>query len=418
MDFTIDHAHALDAADTLADYRNRYHIPAKDGKEYIYLTGNSLGLQPKSTSDYIQQELTDWANLGVEGHFDSKNPWYPYHHFLTQSIAKLVGAKEIEVCAMNTLSVNLNLLMISFYKPTKSKYKIIIERNAFPSDIYAVQQQVKFHGYDPEDAIIYLESDAYEYVSTEYIIQTIELHKNEVAMLMIGGVNYYTGQVFDMQAIAKKCNDSDIKVGFDLAHAAGNIVMHLHDWNVDFATWCGYKYLNSGPGGVSSIFVHEKHAHNADLPRLAGWWGNDEKTRFTIPKDFIPQPGAAGWQMSNAQILPMAAHRAALEIFDLIGMEALRAKSETLSSYLLTLLDTIPHLNIITPRAQTERGCQVSIIVMKDKGKAIFNELSKNHIIADWREPNVIRVAPTPMYNTFVDVWNFVHVLKSLMEKG
>ncbi|HNV97718.1 MAG TPA: kynureninase [Chitinophagales bacterium] len=401
----------LDATDPLKHFRERFHIPTQNNQELIYFCGNSLGLQPKSTRAYIEQELTDWQHLGVEGHLHGKNPWFYYHHFLTESAARLVGALPKEVVVMNALTVNLNLLMISFYRPTPKRYKVIMEYMAFPSDQYAVENQVKFHGYDPFDAIIELtprEGEAT--LRTEDIQAVIAQHQNEVALIMLGGVNYYTGQLFDMEAItrfAKQCSN-DIVVGFDLAHAAGNVTMQLHDWDVDFACWCSYKYLNSGPGGTSGVFIHEKHAQNQSLPRLSGWWGNDEKTRFKMQKGFIPQEGAAGWQMSNAQILPMAAHRASLAIFDEAGMEALVHKSKLLTGYLefLLLNGKRKDFSIITPADPAQRGCQLSI-VMQQNGKAVFDTLTQQGIIADWREPDVIRVAPVPLYNTFEEVWHF-----------
>lgn len=407
----------MDERDTLKHFRERFHIPTQQGKELIYFCGNSLGLQPKSTRAFIEQELLDWQNLGVEGHLHGKNPWFYYHHFLTESTAKLVGANPLEVVVMNSLTVNLNLLMISFYRPTPKRYKVIMEYMAFPSDQYAVENQVKFHGYDPFAAIIELTPRAGEAtLRTEDILSVIAQHQNELALIMIGGVNYYTGQLFDMAAItqfAKQCSP-DIMVGFDLAHAAGNVQMQLHDWNVDFATWCTYKYLNSGPGGTSGVFIHEKYAHDNSLPRLSGWWGNEEKTRFKMQKGFFPQEGAAGWQMSNAQILPMAAHRASLEIFDEAGMEALTQKSRLLTGYLefLLLNGKRKDFRIITPADPAQRGCQLSI-VMEKEGKQVFDKLTQNGIIADWREPDVIRVAPVPLYNSFEDVWRFAEIFHS-----
>ena len=408
----------LDATDELKDYRNRFHIPSANGKSLIYFCGNSLGLQPKSTRAYLEQELTDWQNLGVEGHLHAKNPWLYYHHFLTDATARLVGAKPIEVVVMNSLTVNLNLLMISFYRPTAKRNKIMMEYMAFPSDQYAVENQVKFHGYNPNDAIIELmPREGENCIRTTDILAKIDEHKDELALIMIGGVNYYTGQLFDMATItshAKKCS-SDIVVGYDLAHATGNVKMQLHDWNVDFATWCSYKYLNSGPGGTSGVFVHEKHAENNLLPRLSGWWGNDETTRFKMQKGFIPQQGAAGWQMSNAQVLSMAAHRASLAIFDEVGMDKLIAKSKLLTSYLefLLLNGKRKDFKIITPEDVAQRGCQLSI-VMNENGKKTFDALTQNGVIADWREPDVIRVAPVPLYNTFEDVYRFAEIFHSV----
>lgn len=408
----------LDATDELKDYRNRFHIPSANGKSLIYFCGNSLGLQPKSTRAYLEQELTDWQNLGVEGHLHAKNPWLYYHHFLTDATARLVGAKPIEVVVMNSLTVNLNLLMISFYRPTAKRNKIMMEYMAFPSDQYAVENQVKFHGYNPNDAIIELmPREGENSIRTTDILAKIDEHKDELALIMIGGVNYYTGQLFDMATItshAKNCS-SDIVVGYDLAHATGNVKMELHDWNVDFATWCSYKYLNSGPGGTSGVFVHEKHAENNLLPRLSGWWGNDESTRFKMQKGFIPQQGAAGWQMSNAQVLSMAAHRASLAIFDEVGMDKLIAKSKLLTGYLefLLLNGKRKDFKIITPEDAAQRGCQLSI-VMNENGKKTFDALTQNGVIADWREPDVIRVAPVPLYNTFEDVYRFAEIFHAV----
>ncbi len=412
----LQFAKDLDEQDNLKHFRELFYFPQFNGKDSIYFTGNSLGLQPKSTRSFIEQELKDWETFGVEGHLHAKNPWLYYHHFLEEQTARLVGAKPIEVVVMNTLTVNLNLLMISFYRPTKTRYKIMMEYMAFPSDQYAIENQVKFHGYDPNDAIIELTPREGEYtLRTEDILSAIEKNKNELALIMIGGVNYYTGQLFDMQKItahAKKCSE-EIVVGYDLAHAAGNVELNLHDWNVDFATWCSYKYLNSGPGGSSGVFIHEKHANNNSLPRLSGWWGNEESTRFKMQKGFFPQQGAAGWQMSNAQIFSMAAHRASLEIFDKAGMKNLREKSLILTAYLeyLLLNGKRKDLKIITPSNPEERGCQLSIVMEKD-GKNTFNKLTENGIIADWREPDVIRVAPVPLYNSFEDVWGFVKIME------
>jgi kynureninase len=408
----------LDATDELKDYRNRFHIPSANGKSLIYFCGNSLGLQPKSTRAYLEQELTDWQNLGVEGHLHAKNPWLYYHHFLTDATARLVGAKPIEVVVMNSLTVNLNLLMISFYRPTAKRNKIMMEYMAFPSDQYAVENQVKFHGYNPNDAIIELmPREGENSIRTTDILAKIDEHKDELALIMIGGVNYYTGQLFDMATItshAKNCS-SDIVVGYDLAHATGNVKMQLHDWGVDFATWCSYKYLNSGPGGTSGVFVHEKHAENNLLPRLSGWWGNNESTRFKMQKGFIPQQGAAGWQMSNAQVLSMAAHRASLAIFDEVGMDKLIAKSKLLTGYLefLLLNGKRKDFKIITPEDVAQRGCQLSI-VMNENGKKTFDALTQNGVIADWREPDVIRVAPVPLYNTFEDVYRFAEIFHAV----
>ncbi|MFN0276048.1 MAG: kynureninase [Chitinophagales bacterium] len=411
---TKEYARLQDANDPLHHFRTKFHIPKKDDKELIYFCGNSLGLQPKSTRNYIEQELKDWEIMGVEGHLHAKNPWLYYHHFLERQTARLVGAKPIEVVVMNSLTVNLNLLMISFYRPTKKRYKVMMEYMAFPSDQYAVENQVKYHGLHPNDAIIELIPREGEYIlHTEDILQKISEHKDDLALIMLGGVNYYNGQLFEMEKItahAKTCSQ-EIVVGYDLAHAAGNVELHLHDWQVDFATWCSYKYLNSGPGGTSGVFIHEKHCNNNSLPRLSGWWGNEEETRFKMQKGFYPQPGAAGWQMSNAQILPMAAHMASLEIFEEAGMAKLTEKSYLLTGYLEYLLmhGRRKDFKIITPADPKQRGCQLSIVMDKN-GKETYDTLTENGIVADWREPDVIRVAPVPLYNTFSDVWNFANI--------
>lgn len=407
-------AQELDNQDPLKSYRDKFYLPQINGKDALYFTGNSLGLQPKTVASFINQELEDWKNLGVEGHFDGKNPWLKYHHFLAESAAKVVGGKKNEVVIMNTLSVNLNLLMVSFYQPTPTRFKIMMEADAFPSDHYAMQQQAKFHGFNPDEAIIQLYPRKGEHtLRTEDILQSIEDNKNELATIMIGGVNYYTGQFFELEKITKAGHAVGAKVGFDLAHAAGNIPLQLHDWDIDFATWCSYKYLNSGPGGVSGVFIHEKHHKNKELPRFAGWWGHDEKTRFLMDKQFVPMESAAGWQMSNAQILPMAAHWASLEIFEEVGIQALRTKSLKLTGFLEFLLNQNDFgFEIITPKNEAERGCQLSLLT-GDNGKALFKKLQDKGVIADWREPNVIRIAPVPLYNSFQDAWNFVEILKS-----
>ena len=408
----IIYAREMDRHDPLKGYRNKFYIPEQNGSSMIYLTGNSLGLQPKSTRDYILQELEDWKNLGVEGHFQGKNPWFYYHHFLNNKMAKIVGAKETEVVAMNTLSTNLNILMVSFYRPKGIRRKILIEQNAFPSDLYALQQQIIFHGGDPKTDLIEVKADEKDYISTQKFLDAIEAHKDSLALIMIGGVNYYTGQFFDIKTITAAAHKVGAIAGWDLAHAAGNVALSLHEWQVDFAAWCSYKYLNAGPGGVSGVFVHEKHGNNPELPRFGGWWGNDEKTRFSIPKVFVPQEGAAGWQMSNAQILPMAAFWASLAIFEEAGMEALHKKSNLLTGYLAYLLKSIPQIDILTPLNENERGCQLSLTTSSDRGRGLFEYLQRNNIIADWREPNVIRVAPVPLYNTFEDVWRFATAIK------
>ena len=374
------------------------------------MCGNSLGLQPKRTKEFLNQELDDWATFGVEGHFHAKNPWMPYHEFLTESYAKIVGAKPAEVVAMNTLTVNLHLMMVSFYRPTESRHKIIIEGDAFPSDIYAVESQIKHHGLSPETSLIKLRPrDGESAIRTEDIQEIIEREGDEIALIMLGGVNYYTGQVFDFEKITKIAHNKDINVGFDLAHAAGNIKLELHKWGVDFAVWCSYKYLNSGPGSVAGAFVHEKH-HNTNLPRFAGWWGHNKEERFKMPDKFNPITSAEGWQLSNPPILSLAAIRASLSIFDEVGMDKLVSKSIKLTDYLVFLLNSVntDRIEIITPK---ERGCQLSIRV-KNGDKKLFDSITVKGVIADWREPDVIRVAPIPLYNSFQDVFNFYSLLK------
>ncbi|RYZ44102.1 MAG: kynureninase [Sphingobacteriales bacterium] len=414
---SLSFAQKQDQQDPLRSFRDLFYIPQVNGKPCIYFTGNSLGLQPKSARAAVEQELKDWAELGVEGHFQAKNPWYSYHELLTESTARVVGAKPIEVVVMNTLTTNLHLMMVSFYRPTKERYKIITEAGAFPSDQYALETQVKFHGYNSAEAIIELTPREGELtLRTEDILAKIEETGNELALVMMGGVNYYTGQAFDMQAITATAHKVGAQAGFDLAHAAGNLHLQLHDWDVDFAVWCTYKYLNSGPGGTSGVFVHERHANNPNLPRFAGWWGHDKNERFKMRKGFTPIPGAEGWQLSNAQILPMAVHKASLEIFDLAGIENLRKKSLLLTGYLEFLLNDLnkdeEHYKVITPTDPAQRGCQLSLVA-KHNGREAFERLTKAGIISDWREPDVIRVAPVPLYNTFEDVYTFVSLLKA-----
>ena len=414
---TQEFAKQLDAQDELKHFRDQFYIPMMHGNECIYFTGNSLGLQPKSTQDYVLNELEDWATLGVEGHFHARNPWMPYHEIFPQQLSKIVGCLSNEVVVMNQLTVNLHLLMVSFYRPTKTKYKIICEAKAFPSDQYALESQVKFHGFDYDDAVIEIAPRAYEHcIRTEDILAAIEEHKDSLALVIFGGVNYYTGQVFDMKTITAAAHKVGVFCGFDLAHAAGNIELHLHDWDVDFACWCSYKYLNSGPGGVSGVYIHEKHCTNTDLQRFAGWWGYEKETRFKMGKGFKAIPTAEGWQLSNAPILSMAAHKAALDIVEEAGMTRLSAKAKMLSNYLLFVIDAVnanQNIEVITPRNEAEKGCQVSML-MKQNGKQIFDELTKQGVIADWREPNVIRIAPVPLYNSFEDVWKFGDIITKL----
>ncbi len=411
----LEYAKKMDQNDPLRAYRDQFHLPNQEsGKPFVYLCGNSLGLQPKSTRTYIEQELKDWENLGVEGHFHAKNPWMPYHEFLTEATAEIVGAKPIEVVSMNTLSTNLHLMMVSFYRPTKERFKIVIETDAFPSDRYAVESQIRFHGFDPNEAIIELKPREGEILlRNEDVEQALIENGSSIALVMIGGVNYYTGQVFDFKKLSTIAHQQGAVVGFDLAHAAGNLQLELHDSNMDFAVWCSYKYLNSGPGSLGGCFVHERHANNFELPRFAGWWGHNKQTRFNMRHSFDPIPGAEGWQLSNPPILSLAAMRASYDMFNEVGMEKLNQKTSLLTGYLEFLLDEMKNdsIQIITPRDQKYRGCQLSIQV-KNADKTLFNNISKAGVIADWREPDVIRVAPVPMYNSFEDVFLFTEILK------
>jgi len=414
----LDYAKEQDLNDPLTQYRNQFHIPKdKEGNDWLYFTGNSLGLQPKNTQKYIQQELDDWANFGVEGHFEAKNPWMPYHEFLTDSMAKIVGAKPIEVVIMNTLTTNLHLLMVSFYQPTKTKYKIVIESDAFPSDRYAVQTQLEFHGFDANDGLIeWKPREGEDLLHIEDLETILEEQGDEIALLLIGGVNYYTGQYLDLKKIAELGHAKNCMVGIDLAHGVGNIKPHLHDSGVDFAAWCTYKYLNSGPGSLGGLFVHEKHANNKDLKRFAGWWSHNKTTRFNMRQPLDVIPGAEGWQLSNPPILSMAAIKASLDMFNEVGMDALRLKSEKLTGYFEFLLNEINNdkITIITPSNPDERGCQLSIQV-KNADKQLHQKLTDAHIITDWREPDVIRCAPVPFYNSFEDVYHMVEKLKTIL---
>lgn len=415
-------AKELDENDSLKDCREKFFIPLHKGKDCIYFTGNSLGLQPKTTSRYVQQELDDWARLGVEGHFHAKNPWMPYHEIFPWLLSKIVGCKENEVVVMNQLTVNLHLLMVSFYRPTKQRYKIICEAKAFPSDQYAFETQAIYHGYNVADAVIEVSPREGEHtLRTEDILSVIRQQGDAVAVVLFGGVNYYTGQLFDIKAITEAAHSVGAYAGFDLAHAAGNVELKLHDWDVDFACWCSYKYLNSGPGGVAGVYINEKHITNKDLPRFAGWWGYKKETRFKMEKGFEPIPTAEGWQLSNAPILSMAAHKAALDIFEEAGMNRLHEKRKQLAAYLHFILNDINNrqtekiIEIITPANENERGCQVSMLML-EKGKEVFDELTKQGVIADWREPNVIRVAPVPLYNSFEDIFRFGEIINSILK--
>ena len=419
--FTISYAKESDHNDALNIYREQFYIPLLNNKHAIYFLGNSLGLQPKTTQDEVLKIMEAWANFGVEGFFMGKEPWLNYHKKITPLLCDIVGAKEQELVTMNHLTVNLHLLMISFYQPTKNRYKIICEAKAFPSDQYAFQSQVKLHGYKIEDAIIEVHpKEGTEIITTADIIATIEQHKDSVAMVLFSGVNYYTGQVFDMPAITEAAHNAGAYAGFDLAHAAGNVELQLHNWNVDFACWCNYKYLNSGPGAIAGAFINEKHLQNKKLKRLEGWWGNDVANRFKMENSFTPSPNAEAWQMSTAPMLLLASHKASLDIFKQAGFKNLLSKSKLLSDYLFFVLNEInqpeKRFTILTPSNSNERGCQVSLSVFKN-AKAVFDELLPNGIFADWREPNVIRVAPVPLYNSFEEIFTFAATLKQILKK-
>ena len=412
---SLEYARSLDEKDELKSYRDKFHMPVqKNGEAFIYLCGNSLGLQPKSTQDAIAQELLDWKNLGVEGHFHARNPWLPYHEFLSKAMAKVVGAKPEEVVVMNTLTVNLHLMMISFYRPKGNRKKIIIEADAFPSDKYAAESQIKLHGNDPSDCLIELKARPGEVcLREEDIKMVIDQHGEDVALIMLGNTNYYTGQYFDIHKITAWGHAHGSYVGFDCAHGAGNYPLELHDSNCDFAVWCNYKYLNSGPGGLGGAFVHEKHHHSKDMPRLEGWWGHNKETRFKMRDAFDPIPSVEAWQLSNPPIMAMAAVWASLKMFDEVGMDRLRKKAITLTAYCESLVSSLGKevVNIITPSDPNQRGSQLSIQV-KNADKQLFNTITEKGVIADWREPDVIRISPVPMYNSFEDVWKFYSILK------
>lgn len=416
---TLEYAKTQDANDPLASFRKKFHIPVdSSGKEVIYLCGNSLGLQPKVTSDYIKYELDSWSNFGVDGHTEGKYPWLPYHEFLTENMAKIVGAKPSEVVVMNTLTTNLHLMMVSFYNPTKTKYKIVVESDAFPSDKYAMESQLKFHGIDPKEGLVFWKPrKGEELCRFEDLEEIMKTQGDEIALLMIGSTNYYTGQSFPLKKITELGHKYNCMVGFDLAHGAGNIQPNLHDSGADFAVWCSYKYLNSGPGSLGGCFVHERHANNDKLKRFAGWWGHNKQTRFNMRKDFDALSGAEGWQLSNPPILSMAAIRASLDTFAEAGFENLREKSIKLTGYLEYLLDEMKNdaINVITPRSPEERGCQLSIQV-KNADKSLHTKLTEAGVVSDWREPDVIRIAPTPLYNSFEDVFLFSEKLKGILK--
>ena len=408
---SLSFAKQIDQNDPLKDYRRMFHFHRMGGKEVIYFCGNSLGLMSKTTTEMVNKELEVWANKGVIG---QHTYWEPYHEHLSKSTARLVGAKPSEVVVMNALTVNLHLLLISFYQPTGNRNKIVIEKGAFPSDQYAVESQIKLHGLNPKDVLLELSPrEGEKALHTEDILETLKEHGDSIATILIGGVNYYTGQAFDMEAITKAGQKIGAYVGFDLAHAAGNIMLDLHDWGVDFAAWCSYKYLCAGPGSPGGVFIHERHG-NWDGPRLSGWWGHDKQTRFQMGPDFVPIKGAEGWQISNAPILAMACLRASMAIFDKVGMSLIRSKSEKLTGYMEFLMNTISNkVEIVTPADATQRGSQLSLVMNKN-GKDVFNQLGLQGVICDWREPDVIRVAPVPLYNSFIEVYRFYEILKSL----
>ncbi len=413
---SLDFARHMDAQDPLRSFREEFLFPQHDGRPVLYFCGNSLGLQPRSVRRWLLEELDQWATYAVEGHFRGKRPWMYYHKLLVPATARLVGALPHEVVVMNTLTTNLHLLMVSFYRPTPQRYRILMEAGAFPSDQYAVESQVRWHGFHPDEAIVEVGSRSGEDVlDMGDIEQAIAEAGDALALVLLGGVNYYSGQWYDLPAVTAAAHRVGAYAGFDLAHATGNVPLQLHDWDVDFAAWCSYKYLNSGPGGPSGVFIHERHGDNPALPRFAGWWGHCEEERFLMRKGFKPMRGAEGWQLSNAQILSFAAHLASLEIFDAVGMEALRQKSLLLTGYLEYVLDAarehLPELHILTPRHPHMRGCQLSVR-MGRQGKQLFEYLSAHGVMADWREPDVIRLAPVPLYNSFEDVWRLGDLIR------
>ena len=411
---TLAFARELDAQDALKSYRTAFHFPQLGGKDVIYFTGNSLGLQPKLSQEYVDEVMDSWKELAVEGHFHAEKPWWDYHERLSGPLAKVVGAKPDEVTVMNTLTVNLHLLMVSFYRPGKTRFKIICEEKAFPSDQYMLDSQIRFHGLDPDDVLVEVKKRKGEHFwRTEDIIETIKATGDQLALLLLGGVNYYNGQVFDMETITAAGKDAGAFVGWDLAHAAGNVALKLHDWNVDFAAWCSYKYMNSGPGNASGVFIHQKHFNSQNIPRFEGWWGTQKETRFLMKPEFEPINSADAWQLSNPPILSLAPYLASLKLFEEAGMDALIKKRNTIVAYLEfilqeTALEVNASFEIITP---VERGCQLSIL-LHGEGRSLFEFLMKNGVIADWREPNVIRLAPAPFYCSYEDMYNFGQLLK------
>jgi kynureninase len=414
---TKEFAQELDRQDELSSYRNEFSFPKVNGQNVIYFTGNSLGLHSKRAKKYVDEVMTDWENLAVEGHFHAEKPWWDYHERFVNPLSKIVGTLPSEVTVMNTLTVNLHLMMVTFYKPTPKRFKILCEAKAFPSDQYMIQSQVQFHGLNPVDAIVEIQRREGEHnIRLEDVLAKIEEVGDELALVLIGGVNYYTGQVFDMKTITEAGHKAGAYVGWDLAHAAGNIKLNLHEWDVDFAAWCSYKYMNSGPGNASGCFIHEKHHNNTSLSRFAGWWGHNKERRFKMEPTFDPVRGAEGWQISNLPILSLAPYLASVEMFDEIGMDELIIKRNKITSYLEFILQEISKevngsFEIITPSNQEERGCQLSVL-LHGEGRSLFDYLMKNGVITDWREPNVIRLAPVPLYCSFEDMYNFGQILK------
>lgn len=414
MDFeaTLNYARSLDQEDPLKKFQSEFHIPQKNGSPVRYFTGNSLGLQPKSAKKYIEEELESWKNLAVDAHFEGIRPWFHYHKFSKEGLCKLTGSKPVEVVAFGNLSTNLHLLLVSFYQPTTNKHKILMEAGAFPSDQYIVETQVKFHGFDPNDSIIELKPRAgNDTLETSDILDSIEQNKDEIALVLLSGVQYYTGQFFDIPSISKHCKKFSIPFGLDLAHAIGNVPLNLHDDEVDFAVWCSYKYLNSGAGNTSGIFVHERHA-SSNIRRFGGWWGHNEDSRFLMEKGFKPMDGADGWQLSNVNVISTSVFLASLDIFDRAGIENLRKKSIKLTGFLYFLISSIQKIRSITPDSPNERGCQLSLVIESGIGKQIFNSLMNDGLVVDWREPDVIRIAPVPLYNSFEDVFILSEALK------
>ena len=412
---TLEFAQLLDAQDNLRSYRDEFIFPKINGKEVIYFTGNSLGLQPKRTKGFVDEVLKDWAELAVEGHFYAEKPWWDYHERLAEPLAKVVGALPEEVSVMNTLTVNLHLLMVSFYRPTATRFKILCEEKAFPSDQYMFQSQVRFHGLDPGETIVEIKKrDGEHHWRTEDIIQKIEELGDGLALVLIGGVNYYNGQVMDMEAITKAGKAVGANVGWDLAHAVGNVELKLHDWDADFASWCSYKYMNSGPGNASGVFVNKRHLNKKDIQRFEGWWGTKKETRFLMKPEFEPMENADAWQISNVPILSVAPYLASLTMFEEVGMDKLIEKRNKIVAYLEFILNEIDKevdstFEIITPK---DRGCQLSVF-LHGQGKSLFNYLMENGVVTDWREPNVIRLAPAPFYSSFEDMYRFGQILKA-----